>query len=153
MTIERDRERAADRLVTLLPLFHQAIFRPVSAQSGREAMEFRVLRLLSEYGELRMTEISRCLFVSKPYMTAIVDTLIAAGSVERRPDPDDRRVVRIAVTADGEQRLKEGIAYVRQILLGRLTVLDETEIVLLSESLENLSRILARLDTDREQPS
>ncbi|MEN6342527.1 MAG: MarR family transcriptional regulator [Methanospirillum sp.] len=153
MTVESARERAADQVVAVLPLFHRAIFRPIGAQNGRVAMEFRVLKLLSEYGELRMTEISRCLFVSKPYMTAIVDALIAAGSVERRPDPADRRAVRIAVTADGERRLREGVAYVRQILLGRLTVLDETEIVLLSESLENLSRILARLGTDQEQAS
>ena len=59
MTIESDRELAADRIIAVLPVFHRAILHPVAEQTGRRAMEFRVLRMLSEYGELRMSCISR----------------------------------------------------------------------------------------------
>jgi len=143
----------ADRVIAVLPLLHRAVLHPVGAQSGRLAMEYRVLRALSQYGELRMTEISRYLYISKPYLTAIVDALIAAGYVERQRDTADRRVVRIAVTASGKRHLKEGLAFLRQSLLSRLAVLDDQEIVLLSESLENFARILARVATDPEGPS
>ncbi len=153
MTIESNRERAADRIIAALPVFHRAILHPAAEQTGRRAMEFRVLRMLSECGELRMSRISRRLVISKPYLTAIVDALIAEGHVDRRQDPSDRRAVRIAVTPAGERYLENGIALFRQNLLDRLSVLDEEEILLLSESLENLARILARVAGDRERPS
>ena len=153
MTVEGERERAANQVIAVLPLLHRAILHPVGAQSGRQAMEYRVLRLLSQHGDLRMTEISRHLLISKPYLTAIVDALIAAGSVERRLDTADRRAVRIAVTASGERHLNEGLAFLRQSLLRRLAVLDEGEIVLLSESLGSLGRLLARVEAGGERPS
>lgn len=153
MTIESARERAADRVIAVLPLFHRAILHPAGAQSGRQAMEYRVLRLLSQHGELRMSGISRCLLISKPYLTAIVDALIADGHVERRRDPADRRVVRIALTESGGRHLEEGVARLRRRLLARLEALDEAEVVLLSGSLENLARVLARVDDEGERPS
>ncbi len=153
MTIESERERAADRVIAVLPLFHHAILHPTGAQGGRLAMEYRVLRLLSQHGELRMSGISRCLLISKPYLTAIVDALIAAGHVERRREAADRRVVRIALTESGKRHLEQGVAHLRQRLLVRLQTLDEAEIILLSGSLDNLARVLARVGEDRERPS
>lgn len=153
MTIESEWERAADRVIAVLPLFHRAILHPAGAQGGRQALEYRVLRLLSQHGELQMSGISRCLFISKPYLTAIVDTLIAAGHVERRRDAADRRVVRIAVTASGKRHLEQGVAFLRQSLLDRLAPLDEADVILLSDSLENLARVLARVGEDRERQS
>ena len=153
MTSESASELAADRIIAVLPVFHRAILHPVAEQSGRRAMEFRVLRMLSEYGELGMSRISRYLAISKPYLTAIVDALIAEGHVERRQDPFDRRAVRIAMTPAGERHLENGIAFFRQNLLDRLAVLDEAEIVLISDSMENLARILARVGTEPERSS
>jgi DNA-binding MarR family transcriptional regulator len=153
MPIEDERVRAADQVIAVLPILHRTILHSAFAQGGRHAMEYRVLRLLSEHGELRMSGISRCLLISKPYLTAIVDALIAAGHVERRRDAADRRVVRIAVTPSGERHLEEGVSLLRRSLLDRFTVLDEAEVLLLSESLETLARVLARVGADEERPS
>lgn len=152
MIVRSCREEAAERIITVLPLLHRTILHPANASGSRQAMEYRVLRLLSQHGELPMSGISRRLFISKPYLTAIVDSLIADGHVERRRDVDDRRVVRIVVTERGTQHLAQGIGIVRERLLGHLAALDEDEVVLLSESLENLARVLARVGEGEERP-
>jgi DNA-binding MarR family transcriptional regulator len=46
--------------------------------------------------------------VTPPTMTRLVAGMVAAGLVERRPDPDDRRVVRIEASERGRSLLLAG---------------------------------------------
>lgn len=46
--------------------------------------------------------------VTPPTMTRLVGGLVADGLVERMPDPDDRRVVRVAATGMGRDALLAG---------------------------------------------
>ena len=57
-------------------------------------------------GPRRVTDLAVLEAVAQPSMTALVGTLERAGLIERRPDPDDQRVVLVAATA-------EGAAYIR----------------------------------------
>ena len=41
--------------------------------------------------------------ISASTASKVVDKLVAAGLVERRPDPDDRRVAQISITREGRQ--------------------------------------------------
>jgi DNA-binding MarR family transcriptional regulator len=45
--------------------------------------------------------------VTRATMTGLVDTLERDGLVTRAPDPDDRRMMSVQLTAKGEGRLKE----------------------------------------------
>jgi DNA-binding MarR family transcriptional regulator len=65
--------------------------------AGRQA-----LAVLEGAGEpLTPTEIARRLIVTTATITSVLDTLEGRGLVERRPDPDDRRRLRIAITPAG----------------------------------------------------
>ena len=44
-------------------------------------------------GSHSISEIGRVLYISKPYMTMLIDSLMENGWIERRNDPDDRRVI------------------------------------------------------------
>lgn len=57
--------------------------------------------------ELTMSELSRMLLVSNGNTTAIVDRLEADGLVERTSPAADRRVVLVALTADGRRRFEQ----------------------------------------------
>jgi len=54
-----------------------------------------------------MTALSKSLTVSMPTMTAMVDRLEAANMVKRERDTDDRRVVRVRLTAAGKKELEK----------------------------------------------
>ncbi len=73
--------------------------------------------------------------------TAIVDRLVAAGLLERRPDASDRRVVRVSVTAEGA-RLREAISGARRAEYGRmLAELAPEELAAIAAALPAFERL------------
>ena len=69
---------------------------------------FKLLSTLRRGGppyRMTPTELSRGLLVSGGTMTNQIDQLEAAGLVARQPDPEDRRVVMVALTGAGRQRI------------------------------------------------
>ncbi|WP_211747330.1 MarR family transcriptional regulator [Paenibacillus sp. Marseille-Q4541] len=77
-----------------------------------------VVRKISEYLEngpttteqlegLKASELSGILRVKSPTITPVIRSLEEEGLVERKVDPEDRRVVRIRITEKGQQVLRE----------------------------------------------
>ncbi|MCX6006472.1 MAG: MarR family transcriptional regulator [Chloroflexi bacterium] len=64
---------------------------------------YRVSSNLFRKKELTMGELSSALSVPFSTATRIIDVLVADGYIKRMQDPDDRRVVRVALTPDGEK--------------------------------------------------
>ncbi|MGD9530068.1 MarR family transcriptional regulator [Pseudonocardia sp.] len=58
-------------------------------------------------------ELAARLGVAPATLTPALDALEDAGDVRRARDPDDRRVVRLAITADGSRRLARAYPLVR----------------------------------------
>ena len=64
---------------------------------------FRVGTILGNSSSLTMGELGGALSVPLSTATRVVDTLVERGYVERFSDPEDRRVVRVKFTAQGNQ--------------------------------------------------
>ncbi|GAB2701377.1 MarR family winged helix-turn-helix transcriptional regulator [Paenibacillus thermoaerophilus] len=56
---------------------------------------------------MKTSEIGRHLRVSTPSVTQMVNVLEARGLVERKADPADRRIVRIALTESGQEEMRK----------------------------------------------
>jgi DNA-binding MarR family transcriptional regulator len=139
------KDKVAGNFLNLIPMFHRQVFRAGHGITGIKAAQYRVLVALMKAGPLSMSEMGRQLYISRPYMTALVDTLIENNWVERQPDASDRRVIRIAITSTGKKHLKESFdAYKNdiRILLGDL---KQEELEQLSTSLENLQGLLTKI--------
>ena len=88
--------------------------------SGRMSLvHLNVLFVLSGDGPLPMNRLAELLDVSQASATGIVDRMEQRGLVTRERDEDDRRVVRVVLSAQGEG-LIAGIAEDRRDKLGRL---------------------------------
>jgi DNA-binding MarR family transcriptional regulator len=61
----------------------------------------RALGVLTRHGLMRLSELSEHLRIAPRSTTEVVDGLEAAGLVERRPDPHDRRATLVAFTERG----------------------------------------------------
>jgi DNA-binding MarR family transcriptional regulator len=81
--------------------------------------------------------------VDRTAMTYLLDDLEAAGLVERRPDPADRRARRVAPTPDGLALLREVKATLRDVEDGLLAPLDDEERVVLRGLLRRLATNVA----------
>lgn len=66
-----------------------------------------VLRVLLEHDGLKSSEVAARGMTSPGTTTTVVSTLVKEGYVERRPDPADRRVVRLHVTDKGKGACQE----------------------------------------------
>ena len=110
--------------------------------SGLSPQQYRILKLAGAGGE-RSARLAQRLAVAKPTLTAIADSLVAAGLARREAEAGDRRVVRLHLTEAGTAAVARADATYRQ-WLGQ--VLDRTGdgaqitagLALLSSALEEL---------------
>ena len=63
--------------------------------------QYSGLVLLGEHGEMTMGDLARRLGVTMGAATNVVDKLVRAGHVSRQRSSDDRRVVRVKLSAQG----------------------------------------------------
>jgi DNA-binding MarR family transcriptional regulator len=140
------KDRVATRFLALVPVFHKQVFSVSCGISGMRAAQYRVLGILKKTGPLSMSEIGRHLFISKPYMTALVNSLIENQWVERLQDTADRRVIRITITPSGKKHLKQLVEIYKSDLKIRFGNLEQAELEQFCESLEHLRAILAKIE-------
>lgn len=68
--------------------------------------QMKTLHVLVDRGsEISVKELSDRLGLSLPGASRIVDALLRRGWLERREDPDDRRMKRVGITAEGREVL------------------------------------------------
>jgi DNA-binding MarR family transcriptional regulator len=73
--------------------------------AGLSPQQYRILKLAGAGGE-RSARLAERLAVAKPTLTAIADSLVAAGLARREAEPGDRRVVRLHLTDAGEAAVR-----------------------------------------------
>ncbi|MBI4495085.1 MAG: MarR family transcriptional regulator [Chloroflexi bacterium] len=94
------------------------------AQLGVTAAQAYTLLALPEATPATMNELSQAMGLANSTMTRMVDHLVKKDLVGRRPDDEDRRVVRVALTARG-QELRRALEEAQQELVGQ--VLEDIE--------------------------
>jgi MarR family transcriptional repressor of emrRAB len=116
--------------------------------TGMELSSAAVLSALETFADgASIDELRRVLGLSHSGGVRIVNRLAARGLVAREPDPEDRRTVRLHLTAEGRRSARRVIA-ARQEALGELLApLGRRETAELERLLE---RLLAAVTRDRE---
>jgi DNA-binding MarR family transcriptional regulator len=102
----------------------------------------RALHVLFAHGEARLSALADRLRIARRSATEVVDALEARRLAARVPDPDDRRGIRVVLTAEGKRLaavLEEARRAETDRLLERLSARDRSE----------LDRILRLLLADR----
>ena len=85
---------------------------------------------------LRVKELAEELHVSPPHVTQTIHELEAKGFVRRDVDGDDRRVVRLSLTVEGEAILLEAKKIMQGHLAGLVRALGAQRSMLLAELLD-----------------
>lgn len=111
-------------------------YEEAAAEHALTGAQARLLGLLSRE-PLPMRRLARKLKCEPSNVTGIVDRLEARGLVERRPDPDDRRVKVAAATAEG-RRIAEGLRESLDFAREPLAALSEEERLGLRELLRKM---------------
>lgn len=103
-------------------------------------VQYNVLRILrgASPGGLRVQELACRLITRSPDVTRLIDRLAGRSLVDRRPDPEDGRAVRVHITASGLARLKPLDDRARAMLGGLLGGMDRGKLELLRDVLEEV---------------
>lgn len=112
--------------------------REMLAKTGLTEQQWRVLRVLAEYGPQEATKLAERASLLLPSQSRIVQTLVEKGLVERSQDKRDRRRQTLAVTHKGMEIIEENVP--RALELAR-----DVEQALGREKLETLLEILREL--------
>ncbi|WP_083406079.1 MarR family winged helix-turn-helix transcriptional regulator [Mycolicibacterium rutilum] len=94
----------------LAPLIRRlmAAERPVLQAHGLSMWGYTVLTALDDSPMRTQAALAEAIGADKTRIIATLDELQAAGHIERRPDPDDRRVRLLAITEAGRD-LKDSV--------------------------------------------
>jgi DNA-binding MarR family transcriptional regulator len=93
---------------------------------------------------MRIGELAHAEQVEPPTMTRLVDALERDGYVERSPDPDDARAVRVEATKRGRDALLEGRRRRVQAFTRLLAALPPKDLSQLGRGVDALERALER---------
>lgn len=137
LTIDhRDVAAGVDQLVALLPR--------LLPRESLSLVAAATLATLEREGPTRLTALAELAAVSQPGMTGLIGRLHVQGLVERAPDPDDRRSVRVSVTAAGRELLAERRRDRAEKLAGLIAELDDDDQVALAAAVPAITRLVAR---------
>jgi MarR family transcriptional regulator, organic hydroperoxide resistance regulator len=118
---------------------------PRGEGDGLTRLRLGALGILSQMGALPTSELARLLRVSKPQATALVDSLVAGGLVNRGESKTDRRVVEISISGEGRAALKTALDELYEKLALRLERLGSEELAALRQSLSVLVPLLDKM--------
>ena len=118
-------------------------------ERGLTMSQLRVLIILNGDPGMTAGNLAERLSVRPSTVTEMVDRLVKQELVERRADPDDRRVVRNFLSATGERVINEFTAAATEFIKSFLEPLSDSE---LSQALTGLGRINASAQALGLQP-
>ena len=133
------------RLVWSGRLAHKLMERAAIASGLRRRGDYEVLALLRRFEPALLSplEVAHQLLASPSGMTGKIDRLEEQGLIQRTPDLEDRRAVRLRITDSGRTLIDNAFTDSLRIYESMLEELSRTEV----ESLEALlEKLLKRLD-------
>ena len=111
------------------------------AGTGLSPSQLSILATVDAHGAMTCGALAAHERVAPPSITKAVSKLEQAGLVSRSPDPNDGRVARIALTAEGEDFLKESRRRKDAWLAARLSELSSDERRRLAAALDVLESL------------
>jgi DNA-binding MarR family transcriptional regulator len=105
----------------------------------------KILFLIESQGPQKMSDIARQINVTMSGATAVVDKMVRASLVTRESDPEDRRVIRIALSPAGRSMMAECASTQARCLEQVLGKLDDAKRTELLESFERIHALLSEI--------
>jgi DNA-binding MarR family transcriptional regulator len=111
--------------------------------AGLSPSQQSALAVIASHGPLTLGALAEHERVAPPSITKVVTKLEADGLVTRSPDPADRRICRVAISADGEALLEEARRRKTAWLAARITELDPERQRRLADALDVLDELIS----------
>ncbi|WP_300350872.1 MarR family transcriptional regulator [Clostridium sp.] len=139
---------ASDELYSLLLSLNRKVFNhdDIIKRLSIPSSHAKVIFYLIYSKNASVSKIAKDLSISKSNMTPIIDKLIKEGFVERFPDPNDRRVIRIGITQKGYEFSTKQREFAKKNLREKISSLSSEDLVQIEELTKKLNEILLKIN-------
>lgn len=136
-----------DDLMTLLFEIHNKLFKFNEIGKGDvfPQSHIKTIFYLHHKKSVSISDIAKCIDISKPNMTPIIDKLIEEGFVERFNDPKDRRKINVQLTDKGENFIKEKLNDFKWTLANKISTLESHDLEDLGQIIKDMKNIISKL--------
>lgn len=141
----------ADKMNQVMPMIIKEFIRRQANElyKGKITLpQFLILEFLHRENESKMTSLAHFMKVTTAAMTGIVDRLVRDGYVLRAYDPEDRRIIKVRLTARGTELVKKISEQRRKMVIkifGRISEADRYDYLRI---LMQIKDILAKENSD-----
>jgi len=143
---ENKSEELIEELLEDSILYLKLFNRELLNLSERKFMKtFFWLVLIDQYNNLSMSALAKTLNISKTQITPRIDQLVNDGLLERVIDENDRRVLRIVLTAEGKNLLKKSNITVKEAMNKLFTPLSHDELEELGKSIDIIKNTVLKI--------
>ena len=149
-------EKKIDNLVDEIledTLIYTILFnRELSNLCEREFIKtFLWLIAIEQYNKPSLSGLGKMLNVSKSQMTLKMDKLAEAGFTERIPDKEDRRIIRIVLTPEGRNFIKNSQKTVKESMNQLLSPLTFEEVQDLKKSITTIKNVVLKIQAGKNR--
>lgn len=129
-------ESAAEDLSEILPMLLRYMSQLAEQAQNYPRVVGEVLMSLDHLETSTITELSTRLHRPKSNLTPVIENLVQQNMVSRIPNKQDRRVVNLRLTNEGTQAVKSIKETSKNILMNKLDLLQEEEVLRFSEAIK-----------------
>ncbi|MEQ7053316.1 MarR family winged helix-turn-helix transcriptional regulator [Paenibacillus alvei] len=104
--------------------------------------QYQIMCVLHQRGQCTSTDLAAVFKVVKSSITAIINRLVDHGYVERTPAEEDRRVIELSLTQEGQKVYEQVDKQVQDIVSSYLIHFNETEVETFIGTYEKLARLM-----------
>lgn len=104
--------------------------------------QYQIMCVLHQRGQCTSTDLAAVFKVVKSSITAIINRLVDHGYVERTPAEEDRRVIELSLTEEGQMVYEQVDKQVQDIVSSYLIHFNETEVETFIGTYEKLARLM-----------
>jgi MarR family transcriptional regulator for hemolysin len=140
----------------LLFLAHRAVHDELDRrlhEHGASLWNWVLLREAANADGASQRELADLMRIEPPTLVRQLDKLADDGLVERKPDPDDRRVLRVVVTPAGRKRLAQLHDVVHDVDTELRGILTKRDVEVLGRALTRVRAYFTESTTEREVAS
>ncbi len=115
-------------------------------ETGLTGPQLWAIKIIANSAPIRVSDLARKMYLHPATVVGIIDRLESRGLVERTRSTTDRRVVEIALTIQGNEKVMQSPEVAQGLLVKGLESLPEKKLANISYGLEHLVSILGAQD-------
>ena len=145
MLNHRQTKNQFESLTTLQAIQNQAYQMLVQglAKTDFSMREWGILVYLEQHGQATASELADAFMVTRTLISRNTWRLIQDNLIQSQVNPNDRRVVWLSLTVNGQERVQEGV---RQVQENLKTFNQSHDLEKLTKQVETLSQQLAKIN-------